>query len=185
VATSKSRLAVITASVRSGRIGPRIANWFSNLAETEGNFEVDRLDLADFDVDDRTINVEQVLHDRLDQADAFVIVTPEYNHGYPATFKAVIDATSSEWHAKPVGFVSYGGISGGIRAVEQLRLVFAEMHATTVRSSVILPNVFGQVAGNDFEPFDSNVSAAKTMLVQLDWWTTALKNARLAAPYTS
>jgi NAD(P)H-dependent FMN reductase len=65
-----------------------------------------------------------------------VVVTPEYNHGYTAALKQLIDAVKAEWVAKPVGFVSYGGVSGGLRAVEQLRLVFAELHAVTIRDGV-------------------------------------------------
>ncbi len=71
--------------------------------------------------------------ERIDRADAFVVVTPEYNHAYPAVLKFMIDCAYAEWQAKPVAFVSYGGISGGLRAVEQLRLVFAELHADAAR----------------------------------------------------
>ena len=73
---------------------------------------------------------------RLAAADAFVVVTPEYNHSYPAPVKTLIDWHFTEWQAKPVGFVSYGGMSGGLRAVEHLRGVFAELHAVTVRDTV-------------------------------------------------
>src|SRR5260370_35845557 len=83
----------------------------------------------------------------MSKADAFVVVTPEYNHGYPGALKSLIDAVSAEWHAKPVAFVSYGGISGGLRAVEQLRQVFAELHTVTIRDS-------GSFAGA-WEPFDA------------------------------
>ncbi len=72
------------------------------------------------------------------EADAFLVVTPEYNHGYPAALKELIDSVYEPWHAKPVAFVSYGGASGGIRAVEQLRQVFAELHAVTLRDGVQL-----------------------------------------------
>jgi NAD(P)H-dependent FMN reductase len=73
---------------------------------------------------------------RLANADAFVVVTPKYNHNFPAPLKNAIDWRYNKWRAKPVGFVSYGGMGGGLRAVEQLRQVFAELHAVTVRDAV-------------------------------------------------
>ena len=76
----------------------------------------------------------------LNDADAFIIVTPEYNHSFPASIKALIDWHYTEWRAKPIGFVSYGAMSGGLRAVEQLRLIFAEMHSVTVRNCVSFAN---------------------------------------------
>ena len=86
----------------------------------------------------------QSLQQALGLADAFVVVTPEYNHGYPAPLKELIDSVNAEWQAKPVAFVSYGGVSGGLRAVEQLRLVFAELHAVTIRDSVSFPGAWEQ-----------------------------------------
>ena len=109
-------------------------------ARGEQKFQLDVIDPADPSpgpsIDERP---SRSLQQRLGQADAFVIVTPEYNHGYPAPLKALIDSSGAEWHAKPVAFVSYGGVSGGLRAVEQLRLVFAELHAVTIRDSVSFP----------------------------------------------
>lgn len=118
---------------------------------------------------------------RLAHADAFVVVTPEYNHGYPAPLKAAIDAAHAEWQAKPVGFVSYGGMSGGLRAVEQLRVVFAEVHATTVRDCVSLHNPWSDpdatLAGAEV--------AAKLLVDRVVWWGYALRRAREAWPYTA
>ncbi len=76
----------------------------------------------------------------LSEADAFIVVTPEYNHSFTASLKFVLDLVYEPWQGKPVAFVSYGGISGGLRAVEQLRLVFAELHAVTVRDTVSFAN---------------------------------------------
>lgn len=87
---------------------------------------LDVIDLADT----RVPSAE--LADRIGAADAFVVVTPEYNHSYPGPLHA-IDSVGEQWRAKPVGFVSYGGVSGGLRAVEPLRVVFAELHAVTIR----------------------------------------------------
>ncbi len=119
-------------------------------------------------------------------ADAFVVVTPEYNPGYPAPLKQAIDLAYTEWQAKPVAFVSYGGLAGGLRAVEQLRQVFAELHAATVRDVVSLHNpwtLFDDDA-RTHEPTGAE-AAAKTMLDRLTWWAGALRTAGDSAPYAA
>lgn len=118
---------------------------------------------------------------RIDQADAVVVITPEYNHGYPAALKQAIDLVRAEWRAKPIGFVSYGGMSGGIRAVEQLRQVFPELGAMTVRNSISFHNVWSLFddAGQPRDPAGCNAAAA-AMLDQLAWWGHALRTARSA-----
>jgi NAD(P)H-dependent FMN reductase len=116
---------------------------------------------------------------KLAQADAYIIIVPEYNHSFPAALKFIIDSFYSPWRVKPIAFVSYGGMSGGIRAVEQLRQVFAEMHAVCIRAGVILPNawnLFG-AKGELLQP-DVVEKSMTTVLLQLEWWATALKNAR-------
>jgi NAD(P)H-dependent FMN reductase len=121
---------------------------------------------------------------RLASCDAFVVVTPEYNHGYPAPLKQLIDSFGEEWHAKPVAFVSYGGISGGLRAVEQLRQVFAELHAVTIRDSVSFAGAWEQFDGNGAlrnpERAERSMDA---MLRRLRWWAAALAQARSVSPY--
>jgi NAD(P)H-dependent FMN reductase len=113
-----------------------------------------------------------------------VVVTPEYNHGYPAALKFVIDSAYAEWNGKPAGFVSYGGLAGGLRAVEQLRPVFAELHVVTMRDGVSFASPWSQLdeAGALKAPPDASKAMA-TMLAQLRWWALALRTARLAAPY--
>ena len=114
-----------------------------------------------------------------------MIVTPEYNHGYTAALKFVIDSFKAPWRAKPVAFVSYGGISGGLRAVEQLRLVFAEVHAVAIRNSVSFANARGSrfdAEGRLLEP-DAPREALATMLRQLRWWALALREARAVQDY--
>ncbi len=117
-------------------------------------------------------------------ADAFVVVTPEYNHSFPAALKHAIDLADAEWRAKPVGFVSYGGMAGGLRAVEQLRLVFAELHAATVRDCVSFHGARERF-GADGRPKDPAGcgAAAKKMLDRLAWWAEALRAARWTAAY--
>jgi NAD(P)H-dependent FMN reductase len=121
---------VIVGSVREGRFGPVVADWFVSQAKQRDDLSVDVIDLADTQIPSANFT------SRIGAADAFVIVTPEYNHGYPGPLKTAIDSVDREWQAKPVGFVCCGGLSGGLRAVEQLRIVFAELHTVTIRDTV-------------------------------------------------
>jgi NAD(P)H-dependent FMN reductase len=181
-------IAVIVGSTREGRFGPTVAQWFVGQARTRTDIVVDLVDLADVDLPivfpaHRTAAISSYV-DRIGQADGFVVVTPEYNHGYPASLKQAIDLAYHEWRAKPVAFVSYGGMAGGLRAVEQLRQVFAELHATTVRDTVSfhMAHAAFDAAG---EPLDAigPAAAAKTLLDQLAWWAGALRTARATHPY--
>ena len=113
-----------------------------------------------------------------------MVVTPEYNHGYPGGLKTAIDTAVEEWRAKPVAFVSYGGTAGGLRSVEALRLVFTELQAVTMRRAVSFHWVHSLFDGEGvlIEP-DASHSAAESMFDQLAWWTRALHQARSAHPY--
>jgi NAD(P)H-dependent FMN reductase len=182
------RTELIYGSARDGRFCDRVANWAADSVAGTDGFSLDR-------IDPRVLNVPpwQVggdgpevaeFRNRIEGADAFIVVTPEYNHGYPAALKFVIDLAHAEWRAKPIAFVSYGGISGGLRAVEQLRLVFAELHATTIRDSVSFANPWDKFDGTGklIDPEESE-RAMGIMLAHLKWWATALRQARKAAPY--
>ncbi|MEU2064322.1 NAD(P)H-dependent oxidoreductase [Streptomyces sp. NPDC013455] len=188
------RVAVIVGSVREGRLGRAVTDWFLATAADPG-LEFDVVDLADVDLplvmpgwggapSPQAAAALRDVSPRLAAADAFVIVTPEYNHSFPAVLKNLLDWHLREWQAKPVGFVSYGGLGGGLRAVEQLRLVFAELHAVTMRDSVSLHGPWSGL-GEDGVPRDAEVcaGAAKGMLGQLTWWGRALRAARAERPY--
>jgi len=170
------RIGLIYGSTRNGRFCDRVAQWAGQMAVRAG-FEVDAIDPAEQGRDHE-------LQRRIAACDGFVVVTPEYNHGYPAPLKALIDSVGAEWQAKPVAFVSYGGISGGLRAVEQLRLVFAELHAVTIRDSVSFAGAWEQFDGEGalMEPERAERSMSR-LLARLRWWTTALNLARTASPY--
>ncbi|MFI6935573.1 NADPH-dependent FMN reductase [Streptomyces sp. NPDC050287] len=124
------------------------------------------------------------LAQRIGEVDAFVVVTPEYNHGYPAALKLALDHVHREWQAKPVGFVSYGGMAGGQRAVEQLRQVFAELHAVTVRDTVSFHMAWEQFdeRGRPRDP-EGVGKAAAVLLDQLAWWGITLREGRTARAY--
>jgi NAD(P)H-dependent FMN reductase len=185
------RLVVVIASRREGRFGPTVANWFVEQVRGRGDLDLDVLDLAESALPDQLGGygtpapaAVAAVTPRLAAADAFVVVTPEYNHSYPASVKTLIDWHFSEWQAKPVGFVSYGGMSGGLRAVEHLRGVFAEVHAVTVRETVSFHGAWDRF-GPDARPVDPAecAAAAKAMLDQLAWWAHALREARSTRPY--
>ncbi|SDP00516.1 NAD(P)H-dependent FMN reductase [Streptomyces sp. cf386] len=185
------RLVLIVGSTRTGRFGAGVTRWFASQAAGRTDVEIDVVDLAEVRLEQEFPAPGQApgprttaLGSRLDRADAFVVVTPEYNHSFPAPLKDAVDRFRAEWRAKPVGFVSYGGMSGGLRAVEQLRLVFAELHATTVRDGVSFHNVWEcfDVDGGPKDPTGAE-AAAKKLLDQLAWWASALREARARRPY--
>lgn len=185
----KIRLALIYGSTRQGRFCDTVAEWAEQRVIATGGFVVDIIDPALISdqaggQNGRGISPAQI-SDRLASADAFLVVTPEYNHSFPAALKFLIDSVSEPWQAKPVAFVSYGGVSGGVRAVEQLRQVFAELHAVTVRNSVGFMNAWERFddTGRLIDPERSERSMA-TMLEQLRWWARSLRDARSRMPYS-
>ncbi|GAA3096806.1 NADPH-dependent FMN reductase [Streptosporangium carneum] len=183
---------VIIASPREGGVGAMIGRWFLDQAGQRPDLRLDVMDLSRTPLPpiqsgnaDGPGEEARALAARIAAADGFVVITPEYNHAYPACLKLAVDAVRHEWAAKPVGFVSYGGRSGGLRAVEQLRLVFAELHVMTLRDTVSFhqtPTQFDE-KGRLTEPDGAN-GAAKVMLDQLIWWATTLSQGRAARPYT-
>ncbi|WP_433368065.1 NADPH-dependent FMN reductase [Streptosporangium sp. CA-115845] len=190
------QLAVIVGSVRDGRFGPTIANWITDQARRHGGWNIDVIDLAEIDLPmgppgfggtptPAATRALRTLTPRLEAAEAFIVVTPEYNHSFPASLKSAIDWHNRQWHTKPIAFVSYGGISGGLRAVEQLRLVFAELHAVTIRDTVSFQHARGKF-DKDGKPTDPSgcTTAAKIMIDQLAWWARTLRDGRRTYPYT-
>ncbi|WP_203707689.1 NADPH-dependent FMN reductase [Asanoa iriomotensis] len=194
--SEKRTLAIIVGSVREGRFGPVVASWIAEQAHRHGGFEVEVVDLADVEI---PLSMPAAspkftgdayprpaamapLTARLTRAEAFILVTPEYNHSYPASLKAAIDWHFTQWAAKPVAFVSYGGPAGGRHAVLHLENVLTELHAVTIRDGLAFPNYF--VGWEDGRPLDPDAAGyAKVLLDQLAWWAAALTTAREATPY--
>ncbi|MFQ6329390.1 NADPH-dependent FMN reductase [Nocardia sp. CWNU-33] len=192
---STLKLAVIVASVREGRFAPVVTSWFTEHAVRHGGFEIDVIDLADFELPLALPAVSPALDPnpprpagmtdltrRLTAADAFVIVTPDYNRSFPASIKAAIDWHFTQWDSKTIGFVGYSGASGGLLAIEGLRQVFNELNAHTVRNYVSFPRYYllFDADGRLLAP-EEPAAAAQAMLDQLHWWATALTAARAAA----
>ncbi|GAB3655263.1 NADPH-dependent FMN reductase [Glycomyces tarimensis] len=192
--SEKLKLAVIIGSTREGRFGPVPAKWIAERAAEHGGFEVDLVDLRDAALPQYMTDqdlwsrpgqpTESVtsLGERLHAADAFIVVTPEYNHSYPAGLKHAVDYYMREWHAKPVGLISYGGGAGGVRAAEHLRQVFPEVRAMTIRHSLVFPNYWEKLDENGDFDFSDAERFAKDFLAELEWWGHALVNARKVAP---
>ncbi|TCU16593.1 NADPH-dependent FMN reductase [Rhizobium sullae] len=183
------KVGVIYGSIRQGRICDRVVKWLSRQLVLYPLIDLDIIDPLDFDLpsqhDDGHREVKR-LASRLNAVDAFIVVTPEYNHSFTAALKFVLDSFNEPWHGKPVAFVSYGGISGGLRAVEQLRLVFAELHAVTVRDTVSIAAPWNRFDedGNLDRPEEALKLLAR-MMARLQWWAHALTAARAERPYRS
>ncbi|HET8993102.1 MULTISPECIES: NAD(P)H-dependent oxidoreductase [unclassified Rhodococcus (in: high G+C Gram-positive bacteria)] len=184
------RLGIIVASVREGRVAPVVANWFAETARHHSTadaqeFDIDIIDLARTPLPQELSGGSEVeaFARRIDAAEAFVVVTSEYNHGYPAALKTAIDSVKHEWRAKPVGFVSYGGLSGGLRAVEQLRQVVVEVHMVPVRESVSFHRVKHAFAADGTTRDGAAIDAAERMLRQLEWWVHAVRCGRRLCTY--
>jgi NAD(P)H-dependent FMN reductase len=181
--SQRLRLALIIGSTREGRFGDVVANWFSGQVWSRSDFMLDVIDLAELALPPVWTRTGSALLDSywssLDAADVFVVVTPEYNHSYPAGLKQAIDLSNGQFTRKPVGFVSYGGMSGGLRAVEHLRTVFAEVRAATIRDTVSFHAAWDRFDESG-QPHDPAVpDAARVLLDELSWWGRALRMARV------
>jgi NAD(P)H-dependent FMN reductase len=171
-------LMVIIGSTRPGRAGLPIGDWFSGQARAHGGFDVDVADLAEIKLplldEPHHPRLRQYVHQhtvdwsaRVAGADAFAVVTPEYNYGYPATVKNALDHLAHEWAYAPVGFVSYGGIAAGTRAVQQLRQVIAPLRMIPILESVNIPFHAQHIADGTFTPPPGTNDAASAMLDEL------------------
>ncbi|HEU5160855.1 MAG TPA: NAD(P)H-dependent oxidoreductase [Streptosporangiaceae bacterium] len=193
---NRHKLLIIIGSVREGRFGPQAAAWIADQARTHGGFDVDVVDLAEIDIPLALPAVPPKfagdgyprpaamapLTAALEDADAFIVVTPEYNHSYPAALKAAIDWHFTQWTAKPVAFLSYGGSAGGRHAALHLENVLTELHAVPIRDGLSFVNYF--TSWQDGRPLDPDTPGyAKTMLDHLAWWAGALRPARERVPY--
>lgn len=187
--TAPLRVTLVVGSNRHGRFGPVVADWLLDRLHDRDDLVPDVVDVAEADLpmsmapSPGTTAALASVTPKLAAADAFVVLTPEYNHSYPAGLKNLVDWHFTEWQAKPVALVSYGGISGGLRAVEHLRQVFAELHAVTVRDTVSFHNAGGSFADGRLKDPSGPDAAAKTMLDQLVWWGRVLRAGRAAQPY--
>jgi len=185
------KLGVVVASVREGRSGLAIAHWFIDRARAHGGFDVTLIDLKDV----KLPLMEEPHHPRLQKyqhettkawsaivapLDAFVFVTAEYNYSTPPALVNALDHLYAEWNYKAAGLVSYGGISGGMRAVQMLKLTLLGLKMMPVNEAVPIP-FFSQMMDKEsgtFKPTEAYEKAAVTMLDEMKRWDGALSTLR-------
>lgn len=184
-------LQVITASTRDGRKGPIVAAWFSGQAERHAGFAIERIDLAEvalpmFD-EPRHPRLRQYEHEHtrawsrtVERADAFVFVTPEYDYGAPAPLVNALQFLVHEWAYKPLGFVSYGGVSAGTRGVQMTKQIATTLKLVPMFEAVSIP-FFAEKIDPDsgaLVPGETQEKAAVAMLDEMLRWELALRGLR-------
>lgn len=193
-----SRVQIIVGTTRPTRASDRVTAWVTSTAETHSGFEVEVLDLRDWplpffsehlgtlgDINDPTYSepIVKAWNKKIQDADAYIFITGEYNHSVPGVLKNAIDSiwASHAFRNKPVAAVSYSaGIGGGIRAIEHLAQIMIEAEAVPLRNTVVIP--FVNEAFDDFgQPKDPlSEAGAAIALADLAWWSVALERARAA-----
>ena len=180
-------LKIITSTVRPGRKGPIVAAWIADLAKQQGDFNVEILDLGEINLPLMNEANHPILkkyeHEhtkqwsaKIEEADAFIFVTAEYDYGYPAPLRNALEYLVHEWNYKAAGIVSYGGLSGGTRAVNGLKADLSTFRIVPLMEMVNFP--FFQNNIDDQDVFNGNETARKSaevMLKQLVRWTKGLK----------
>ncbi len=183
-----TRVAIIIGSTRPGRNGEAVAKWVYEIAQKRTDAEFELVDLLDFNLPllDEPIPpsmgqyTKQHTKDwaaKIASFDAYVFVTPEYNHSTSGALKNAIDFLYAEWNNKAAGFVSYGSASG-VRAVEHLRLIMAELQIADVREQVALSLFTDFENFRVFKPAAMNAQKVNAMLNQVISWGNALKQVR-------
>lgn len=188
---SKPLLQIITASTRDGRKGPIVARWFLEQARRHDGFEIEAVDLRDVDLplfdEPRHPRLQEYEHEHTSEwsgivgrADAFVFVTPEYDNVPPSSLVNALQFLVKEWAYKPVGFVSYGGVSGGTRSAAFTRIIVTTLRMMPIPDAVSIP-FFSKHIDEDagtFEPGEVQEKASVAMLDELARWEGALRTLR-------
>ena len=188
---TKPTLQIIIASTRPGRVGPSVASWFADRAVKHGGFDVELIDLAEVNLpmfdEPKHPRFREYEHQHtrdwsavIDRADAFIFVIPEYNYGFNAATKNAIDYLNHEWHYKPAGFASYGGVAAGTRAVQMLKQVLTTLKVTPLFEAVNIPFVHQFLdAGKRLQPNEVMTEAAAAMLDELARLAATLRPLRV------
>lgn len=181
---------IIIGSTRPNRISEPVAAWVKERAARMEGWRTELIDLRDWPLPffqeagpvmglkgEYSVDIAKAWSEKIASKDAFIVVSPEYNHSYPAVLKNALDYLYAEWNNKVVAFVSYGGV-GGARAVEQLRLVASELQMHDIREALHIMNVWGLVKDGTFNAEEFHEKKTAGMFAQLDWWAKALQSAR-------
>ncbi|MDB5119413.1 MAG: hypothetical protein JWN56_631 [Sphingobacteriales bacterium] len=186
-----NNIKIITSTTREGRKGIAVANWITNLAKQDSTYTIELLDLAQINLpfmdEPNHPRMQQYIHEHtkqwsksIDEADAFIIVLAEYNFGFPAPIKNALDYLYNEWMHKPVAFVSYGGISGGLRATQMLKQVVTAIHMMPIVDQVNIPFFAKHIdESGTFVPDEALTKSANAMLKELERWSESLKAMRV------
>ena len=180
---------IVIGSVRPVRVGPAVAEWVRAEAERAGGWDIDYVDLAELALPFMDEPNHPVLRKytkqhtldwsaRVDAADAFVFVSPEYNHGFSPALKNALDFLSQEWWRKPYGVVSYGGISAGTRGITALEPVLVQLGMLRASAEVELPFVATQIVDGVFTPTGKQAAILDKQLVELADLAESLKPLR-------
>jgi NAD(P)H-dependent FMN reductase len=191
---TKPTLQIIIASTRPGRVGPSVADWFRDRAVKHGGFDVELIDLAEVNLplfdEPKHPRFGEYVHQHtkdwsatIRRGDAYVFVVPEYNYGFNAAIKNAIDYLNQEWQYKPLGFVSYGGVAAGTRAVQMLKQVVSALKMVPMAESVNIPFVQQFLDEQRvLQPNEIMESAATALLDELARWTSAVGPLRAPRP---
>ncbi len=189
------KIQVIIGSTRPNRFSEKPAQWIYEEAKKKQDVQIELLDLRDYPMpyynepmsptrlkDNYSDEMVKKWVEKVGEADGYIIVSPEYNHGYPAVLKNALDYPYYEWNKKAVGFVAYGNV-GGARAVEQLRQVAIELQMAPIKTAIHIPGpiflaVRNQKEGEVSNPFEPLHERADMFLNEMIWWSKALKVAR-------
>ncbi len=184
------KLQVITVSTRPGRVGPSVAAWFGKFAASHGGFEVQSVDLADFELpvydEPEHPRLQKYQHEHTKRwsasvaaADAYVFVLPEYNYNPPPSFYNALNYVYKEWNYKPAGFVSYGGVSGGLRSTQMAKQLVTTLKMMPMMEGVAVPMVAGMLdEDGNFRSNELIDQSARVMLDELLKWARALATMR-------
>ena len=184
----QTRVAVLSSSVRTDRMCPSIADWVITALNDVDGVEVDLIDLVEITLpDDSQLypggGPKTEVADQIEAAEAFVFVTPEYNHSYPASLKRLIDWHYSQWMLKPATIVAYG-VRGGYAAIEHLRGVLAELSIVTTRRAVGLSAPWEVLDEAEcYTPSEDVTHGLTGALAELNWWVGVLTDARANHPF--
>ncbi|MDX6229992.1 MAG: hypothetical protein QOI76_3382 [Frankiales bacterium] len=179
-------LKIIVASTRPGRVGAPVGRWVTGIAEQHAGFAVEVVDLAEVGLplmdEPNHPRLRAYTHEHtkawsatIDAADAFVFVMPEYNYSFTAPLKNAIDYLFTEWQHKPVGLVSYGGVSGGLRAAQMIKQVVTTLTMMPLVEAVTIPMIHSHLQDGELVPTELMQQSATAMLDSLVRWTGAMK----------
>lgn len=183
------QLMIITGSTREGRKGPVFAPWISGVARNDPDWQVKEVDLAEVDLplfdEPEHPRLQHYHHEHtrrwsetVKAADAYILITPEYNFSAPPSVINAFDYVLHEWGYKPIGFVSYGGVSGGTRSVQMIKQLVTTLRMVPIFEAVSVPFFANLIKDGKLEPNQIMEDAARAMLAELKKWTGPLKTMR-------